>query len=434
MQTLLPVSALLLSTALLLTGHGLQLTLLPLRAELLEFGARTIGLTASAYFAGFALGCFAGAQVIRRAGHIRSFAILAAVNTAALLALNMTDLPWAWLALRFATGIGIAGLYMVIESWLAERAEASNRGRLFSIYTVINLSTLTLGQLLINVGDVGGGLLFSLAAMFMVLSIVPVSATTSLQPAPVARIGVRIGLLFGSAPTAAIGALTSGLVTGAFWALAPVYTSRMGLDIAQTTVFMSATIIGGAVFQYPLGVLSDHHDRRFVLTAVLLACAFASALLGVAGDLGAVPLYGFGFVFGGTAMTIYALAVAHANDHTADSDFVQIASTVLLLYALGAVAGPIAAAAAMALAGAGGLFLFCAGAALLTAVLAMLRILVRPRQAAQAPFRSVPDATPEAFALDPRSEADPDAMTGAVENAAPATLDASRTNVDTVRV
>ncbi len=417
MQSLLPVTALLFSVGLLLTGHGLQLTLLPLRAELLGFSASLIGLSASTYFAGFMLGCFAGAHVIRRVGHIRSFAILAAVTTAALLALHLTSQPWAWLVLRFATGTAIAGLYMVIESWLAERADSDNRGRLFSVYTIVNLVTMTLGQLLINFGDPGDALLFILAALLMVLSIVPVGSTTSLQPAPIARIGVRIGQLLRSAPVAALGALTSGLVTGAFWALAPVYAGGVGLGTRGITLFMSATILGGAVFQYPLGAASDRRDRRIVITAVLVACALASLAMDMAGDASAIGLYGLGFVFGGTAMTIYGLAVAHANDHTADADFVQIASTVLLIYAGGAVIGPLAASATMALAGAKGLFLFCSAAAGAAAVVAALRTALHRSRPASTPFHPIPEATPEAFAFDPRAGDDSAGLTATPRDA-----------------
>lgn len=56
-QLLLPITALLFSQALLLIGHGLQLTLLPIRAAMEQFTDFQIATTGSSYFLGFVLGC-----------------------------------------------------------------------------------------------------------------------------------------------------------------------------------------------------------------------------------------------------------------------------------------------------------------------------------------------------------------------------------------
>ena len=61
------VALLLFSQILLLTGHGMQLTLLPLRAELEGFTLTEIGMTGTAYFVGFAAGCVATPLIARRA-------------------------------------------------------------------------------------------------------------------------------------------------------------------------------------------------------------------------------------------------------------------------------------------------------------------------------------------------------------------------------
>mgnify|MGYP001827125041 CR=1 FL=1 len=78
MKSLLSVSSLLLSTALLLVGHGMQLTLLPLRAAHLGMSEWIIGLSASGYFLGFVIGCLTIPRIISQVGHIRCFSVLAA--------------------------------------------------------------------------------------------------------------------------------------------------------------------------------------------------------------------------------------------------------------------------------------------------------------------------------------------------------------------
>ena len=52
-ETLKPVTALLISVAILLTGSGLQGTLLPIRASLESFSTISIGFIGAAYFLGF---------------------------------------------------------------------------------------------------------------------------------------------------------------------------------------------------------------------------------------------------------------------------------------------------------------------------------------------------------------------------------------------
>ena len=66
--TLSRVTALLLSVGILLTGHGLQLTLLPLHAQALGWSAYAIGLSGSLYFFGFVLGCVVIPSIVASVG------------------------------------------------------------------------------------------------------------------------------------------------------------------------------------------------------------------------------------------------------------------------------------------------------------------------------------------------------------------------------
>ena len=97
---LAPVGALLVSVSILLTGNGLQGVLLPVRASLESFSAVEIGLIASSYFTGFLGGCVFGARLIKRVGHIRAFAAMTALASAAALAHALWVLPVAWWSFR----------------------------------------------------------------------------------------------------------------------------------------------------------------------------------------------------------------------------------------------------------------------------------------------------------------------------------------------
>ena len=139
MRSLAPVAALLLGVAILLTGQGLQGTLIPVRARLEDFSTLSIGLMGGAYFLGFTVGCLRGVNLVRRLGHVRIFAAMTAIASAAPLLHALWLETWVWLLLRLMSGYCFAVLYVVIESWLNEQSSNENRGIVFSAYTFISM-------------------------------------------------------------------------------------------------------------------------------------------------------------------------------------------------------------------------------------------------------------------------------------------------------
>src|SRR3989304_7827104 len=102
-RTLTPVATLLFGVAILLPGQGLQLTLLPVRANLEAFSTLSIGLMGGAYFLGFTIGCLRGIRLVQKLGHVRVFAAMAALASAAPLlhALWLDTRVWGGLGLTF---------------------------------------------------------------------------------------------------------------------------------------------------------------------------------------------------------------------------------------------------------------------------------------------------------------------------------------------
>ena len=406
MNVLLTVTSLLLSTALLLVGHGLQLTLLPLRAGAVGMSEFTIGVSASCYYLGFVVGCLGIPRILARAGHIRGFAVLTAIMISAILCLEMFDDWRAWLLLRFLIGAAMSGLYTVIESWLNSQSTPDSRGRILAIYTFITLSSMMAGQFLINVGPVEGSTPFIVAALFLALAIMPIGMTRRLAPTPVESARVGFGLLFRRSHSAFAGALLSGLVVGSFWSLGAVFASAYSESQVEITWFMSAAIAGGALFQYPIGLISDRVDRRRVL--VLLCIGGAVTATGVAMSTGQPWFLAAVFLFGATVMSIYAISLAAAADVSSSSEFVQIGTSVLLLNALAAMLAPLPLGQLMTVAGPTALFwsfsVLCMGFAIFIALLSRT-----PRAvpvADQTPFSAAAaDSAPVGFELDPRGEA-----------------------------
>ncbi|MGF1592129.1 MAG: MFS transporter [Kiloniellaceae bacterium] len=373
-----PITALLLSVALLLMGNGLQGTLLPVRANLEAFSATDIGILGSAYFLGFAAGCLYGPRLIRRAGHIRAFTALVAIASCVVLVHSLFLEPVLWWVLRAATGFCFAVLYMIIESWLNEKSSNENRGFVFSLYTIINLTVITIGQLMLGLDRPEDFPLFLLASILVSLAAVPVALTKAAAPAPVQSVRIRIGHLYRLSPVGVIGCLAVGLANGSFWALAPLFAQDKGADTWGVAVFMSVAVLAGALGQWPLGRLSDKMDRRRVIIGAACGSAIAGIFFVALAPSWGVPLMSLIFVFGLFAFPIYGICVAHMNDYVEPDGYVEAASGLLLVFALGAVVGPIVASTLVRFFGPDALFGMTAGVQLCLAAFAFYRMRKRP--------------------------------------------------------
>ena len=378
-STIAPVSALLLSVAFLLAGNGLQGTLLPIRAGIESFSTPDIGILGSAYYVGFASGCLLGGRILRRAGHIRTFTAMVSVASAVALAHALVLAPWFWWIARAVSGLCLAVLFMVIESWLNERSTKETRGTILSVYLTINLTVITIGQMMITWYDPADWPLFALASILVSVAAVPVAMTASPAPGQVDVVSVRVWRLYRLSPVGFMGCLAVGLANGAFWSLGPIFAQRTGLDITGVAVFMSATVIAGAAGQWPLGRASDRFDRRRVIVASCMGAALAGAAL-VSGLLdSAAQVLAASCVFGIFAFPIYAIAVAHTNDFVPRDQFVEASSGLLLLFGAGAIVGPLVASFCMSLLGPGGLYAFTLTVHVLLAGFALYRMRRRQR-------------------------------------------------------
>ena len=415
LRALIPISSLLMSNAFLLLGHGLLLTLLPIAASEVGFSDTQVALTGSAYFLGFVSGCLATPYMLKRVGHIRSFAVLATSYSVVILIFPLLPEFYSWMLLRFIIGIVISGLYMIIESWLNGNANAQNRGSILSIYTTLNLIMVMCGQQLFNLGGtVEDVMLFSLAAILISIAIIPVSLTRSAAPAVVHRVKLNMFKVWQHSHIALIGAVVAGLVTGAFWSLAPIYAKDNNFDSSQLGLFLSATVLGGACFQLPLGKLSDRFDRRTVLmyaalvgSAVSLSFVYLPHFITI---FAGWPAFISAFFWGGSCMTLYAICLAHANDNATSDDFVEISSAMLITLGLSSAIGAPLASLAMKFMGPDGLYAFTSGSLIIFFIIVLFRRRshIPPSTLEEKEeFRTVTDmAGPAAYEMDPRTEVD----------------------------
>ena len=377
-SVLAPVAALLFSVSLLLVGQGLMGTLLPVRASLEGFSTLSIGAFGASYFLGFTIGCLKGGELVQRVGHVRVFLAMAAIASASPLLHSLIVDPVAWSPLRFVTGFCLAILYVVIESWLNEAATNENRGIVFGTYAMITLLVLAAGQMMTLLYDPAGMQLFAIASVLVSLAAIPVALSTSPSPELPETAHVDLRGLYRISPAGTLGCLAAGFANGAFWALAPVFTSWVSADSALAAWFMTAAVLGGAAAQWPLGLLSDRLGRRHVLTLVAVVAAIVGALLyGLSGHIGTVTICVLGALWGALAFPLYTIAVAHANDYADPSEYVNVSSGLLLMYGIGATVGPFVASTMMTAISSRLLFGFSFAVHALLAGFALYRYFVR---------------------------------------------------------
>jgi len=405
----LRLTALLTGVALLLTGSGLLGTLLAVRGGEAGFGAGTLGLVMSGYFAGFFIGTFFAPSLIGRIGHIRAFAFFAALAAIAVLLHPLWINPVGWGVLRILTGIALVGLYTVIESWLNAEPDPRLRSRAFSLYMVVNLSALALGQVLLMLGDAGATSMFMLTAILVCAAVLPVTATRLRPPEIPSVPRLKLARLYAMAPVATVAAGLSGLAMGAFWGLLPVYAGEVGLDGNGVALFMLTAIAGGALLQWPLGHISDGHDRRTGLVALSLAAAGIAVVASLPMiQLQTHLLFGLFFFYGGLAFALYPFAVAHMLDYLPREDLLSGCSSLLLVHGVGAALGPALAGAAMQRFGAPALPLLYAVVLMLVALYTTARLLSFQRlRTHPVGFRLMLRTTPSALELMPETDTAP---------------------------
>lgn len=386
---LLPITSLMVGTALLLLGNGLLSTLIVLRGSLEGYTDQTLGMMGSAYFVGFFIGTYVVPKLIRRMGHIRASNFFCAAIAACTLAHSIILDPWVWIGLRLITGIVLVGFYTVIESWLNSQAVPEVRGRVFAFYMVVNMGSIAAAQQFLRIAPSSEFVLFSIAAVMVCLAVMPIAATRLPQPA-IARVPrLTLARIWGAAPAAFIGAIASGLVMGTFWTMGPLYAARLGLDEQGVALLVSTMIIGGGLLQMPLGRLSDRYDRRYVLGYAAAGASAAALAMAVFGHFPYAVLAS-GFIYGGMAFAVYPIVVAHLVDHLSHEDILSGNAGVLLLYGIGAMIGPSIAGALMGWRGAATVPAFFAAVLAPLAIFVILQARRRRDEIIEAPGLFVP--------------------------------------------
>ncbi|MBM3524036.1 MAG: MFS transporter, partial [Alphaproteobacteria bacterium] len=343
-----------------IAGAALGLAV-PLRMALDGRPATFIGLAGSASSIGFLAGCLASAGIVRPIGHIRAFAVLAAIQSIVTLAFALTDDPWIWVGLRLVNGFVNAAQFIIVESWVNDRTPDPLRGRMMSIYIVCSRAGLILGQMLPLAFTNAGAELFIAASAFYSLALIPVALNRAPSPAPPPSVAVMsLRDLFSVAPVSFVACIYVGLVGSAAFNVLPLYGVGIGLGNVAISILAATVQLGSLILQWPLGWLSDRKDRRAVMIGATATTIIGSIVVILGAGMPIVPLALVIAIAVAGCQAVYAIAVAHAFDFAGSGRSVALSSSLMLVWGVGASAGPLLAAAAVDRFGPPGLFVHAA--------------------------------------------------------------------------
>ncbi len=412
MSAVVSIAALLAGSGLLLLAGGLHGLLLPLAGLAGGFSDASLGLLGAGWALGYMAGCLAVPLIVKRVGHVRSFGALASLAAITVL-LNLLFMDAAvWIFLRAISGFCFSGAAMIVESWLNERATSETRGRIFGIYTMINLGATTAGQMLLTMGSPTGFFFFVLGSIIYSLALLPTALSTAASPQPLNQARLDPKALWRNSPIAVVAIFMVGVSNGAFGALGAVYGRRIGLDVPEIAVMMSLALLVGALFQIPVGMLSDRLDRRLVLVGLAVLAMSLGSTLSLLGGFDTLVTVLLISAFGGVVYSMYPVIVAHASDHAESGDFLKISGGLLLIFGTGTMVGPLMASGLMTYTYPGALFQVTAAAHLSMMLFAIWRMrqragLTQDEKSDFVPVLSTAQiTTPETVSLDPRTDAD----------------------------
>ncbi|MDP3255091.1 MAG: MFS transporter [Bosea sp. (in: a-proteobacteria)] len=356
-------------------------TVVPLRMAVAGQPPLLIGLVASAYSVGFLAGCFAMPSLVRRIGHIRAFAVFAALQAAATLSFALIPEPW-WGGPRLLMGLAAAGHGICIESWISGQASGAKRGRIFGVYQLLNRVAMIGSQIGVGYVAVQSQDVFLLASMVFSFALIPVALTRARGPESSDVVSVGLRALWRQAPAAVVGCLYVGLVSGPLTSVIPAYGILAGLDQRNTILLTAGIQVGALLMQWPMSLLADRVASRLImLCAVSLVTATAAALLVIqATEVAQARLWLFSLfaLIGGCSIPLYTVAVTHAYLRIGREQAVGLSAQLLFLWGTGAAIGPVIATGLMQAMGARGMLVYLMALSALVAIYIALRITRKP--------------------------------------------------------
>jgi MFS family permease len=293
----------------------------------------------------------------------------------------MSDNLFFWAALRVIGGFFVAGLYIVIESWFSAISTPQNRSSIFSFYLVATYSASALGQFSIGYGvALGTYIAFTLGGMMIFSSSIPLSISSRQSPSVDETGSMSPFRLARRALLGLVGSLCGGFLLGAFYGLIPLYGTMTEISSQDIGRLMSISVTTAMLMAWPIGWLADRLPRSSVMLGLTVISGVAALLVMLFGRHLPELLYICVPLIMGSSASIYSIAFAITHDLVDNHERIGASSTLLMVYGIGSILGPLVGSWVMQVFSPAALF------ACFIVVLALLAVITVYRQAVQAPI------------------------------------------------
>ncbi|MDC0163269.1 MFS transporter [Candidatus Pelagibacter sp.] len=370
--------ALFLGYSVIILAHGLQGNLLGLRAVIENFSIIATGALMSGYFIGYFVGATIVPNLVGKVGHIRVFAAFASTASLSILLHSVIVDPYVWFLGRFITGFSIISIFVVVESWLNDRATNKTRGKVLSIYMIITFIGLGLGVLLLNFNNPKNYEPFILVSLLLSLALVPILLTRRKPPTFKKIASIKIKELYKISPLGTFSMFCTGFIHPVIFTLGAVYGSLMNFSILEISLYLFLITISGAIFQWPIGYLSDRFDRRIILiittllgSVLTILCFFSVSVSPDFINLSSnwktliqhignhrMLFYIFISLYAGMCLPLFSLNLAYVNDFLPKEKFVSAGAGMQIIFGLSAMVAPFLCSFFMKNLGPNGLFIY----------------------------------------------------------------------------
>ncbi|MBD1172373.1 MFS transporter [Pelagibacterales bacterium SAG-MED05] len=416
--------------AVIMISHGFQGNLLGIRAVLENFNFIATGTMMSGYFVGYFIGANIIPNLVSKVGHIRVFAAFASMASLSSLVHVVFVDPVIWTLARFLTGFSMIGILIIVESWLNDRATNKTRGKVLSLYMFITFFAFALGNLLLNISGPQNYEPFILISLLFSIALIPILLTKRKPPTFKKTSSIKIKELYKISPFGSFSTFCSGFIFSAMFTMLSVYAVTMNLSVFDISILLFAVTLSGALFQWPIGSLSDKHDRRLVIIGCcILASIFAILSISASGlsfnnliaeemirfnyfsigtGMDKTKLFIFIILLSGMTLPLFALNLALVNDYIPKEKFVAAGAGLNIIFGLGAMAGPIICSILMNVLGPNGFFVHLLMFFIIITVFGLFRISKRKYEDnPESTFTPLPkDITPLGIELDPETGVD----------------------------
>ncbi len=412
----------------IIISHGFQGNLLGIRSVLENFNFIATGTMMSGYFVGYFIGANMVPNLVSKVGHIRVFAAFASMASLSSLIHIMFVDPVIWTLARFLTGFSMIGIFIIVESWLNDRATNRTRGKVLSFYMFLTFFGFAIGNLLLNVSSPKNYEPFILISLMFSIALIPILLTKRKPPKFKKTSFIKIKELFKISPTGSFSMFCSGFIFSAIFAMLSVYAVTMNLSIFEISMLLVGVTLSGAFFQWPIGFLSDSYDRRIIIVGCCIAaCIFAIMSIAVSGVsfknlfietavrfnyfstvADKIKLFVFVILLSGMTLPLFSLNLALVNDYIPKEKFVAAGGGLNIIFGLGAMAGPFICSVLMNLYGPNGFFIHLIIFLLPIIFFGIYRMNVREyKDNPESTFTPLPrDITPLGIELDPDTGVD----------------------------